>query len=256
MTVAPRLVALGLTAVLWAAGPGARTAAAQQNQPIYPSYEGFMKNPDGTLTLSFGYFSHNAEVVTIPPGPANVFSPTPDDRQQPSVFKPGHWEHQCVMVVPGDFDGKLTWTLTYAGKTTATSTRMLQSNWFLVEGVEQLAKSIDLRTAKRGVCLNRAPEVKVLGTVRKRGMPPTLATPMTAGATESLFGSVHDEGLPRGAAVTAAWTQVSGPGAAKFESPAAARTHVVFPVPGEYVLELTGRDSELSASTRVTVLVR
>lgn len=245
-----------LAALALLAAPLTGIASAQQNQPIYPSYEGLMKNPDGTLTLSFGYYSHNAEVVTIPPGADNSFAPTPDDRQQPTVFKPGHWERQCVMVVPGNFDGKLVWNLSWAGKTTSTSTRMLQSNWFLVEAVDEIAKSIDTTKARHGVCLNRAPEVAVLGVVRKRGAPTTLATPMGVGATESLFGSVHDEGLPRGKPVTAGWKQVSGPGTAKFERADVARTHVVFSAPGEYVLELTGNDSELSASTRVTVTVK
>lgn len=231
-------------------------ALAQQHQPIYPSYEGFMKNPDGTLTLSFGYYSHNAEVITIPPGPENSFAPLPGDRQQPTAFKPGHWERQCIMVVPGNFDGKLVWNLSYAGKSSGTSERMLQSNWFLIEAVEELAKSIDTTKAKQGVCLNRAPEVSVLGAIRKRSAPAMLATQMDVGASESLFGSVQDEGLPRGKSVTAGWKQVSGPGTAKFERSDAARTHVVFSAPGEYVLELTGSDSELSASTRVTVTVK
>jgi len=237
-------------------GPLGATSGAQQNQPIYPSYEGYMKNPDGTLTLSFGYYSHNAEVITIPPGPDNSFAPSPEDRQQPTVFRPGHWEMQCVMVVPGNFDGKLVWNLTYAGKSTGTSTRMIQSNWFLVDGAEDLAKSIDVKTAKHGVCLNRAPQVTVLGAVRKRGAPTTLATPFVAGQQESLFGSVNDEGLPRGKGITASWKQISGPGTTKFENPQAARTHVVFSAPGEYVLELTGSDSELSASYRVTATVK
>lgn len=243
-------------AVLLLVGPLAAGAAAQQNQPIYPSYEGFTKNADGTLTLSFGYYSHNAEVVTIPVGPDNSFAPTPDDRQQPTVFRPGHWERQCVMVVPGNFDGKLLWNLSYAGKATATSQRMLQSNWFLVDDVDLITKSIDSKTAKQGVCLNRPPEVSVLGSLRKRGAPTTIATPFAVGQTESLFGSVNDEGLPRGKAVAANWKQVSGPGTAKFENPNAARTHVVFSAPGEYVLELIGNDGELSSSTRVTANVK
>ena len=52
-----RLVAcLTLGFVVLAAG-----ASAQQNQPIYPAYDGFLKNPDGSYTLSFAYFSHNAD---------------------------------------------------------------------------------------------------------------------------------------------------------------------------------------------------
>src|SRR5262245_38164357 len=113
---------------------------AQQNQPIYPVYDGFLKNPDGSYTISFAYFSHNAETVTIPPGAANQFVQTPGDRMQPTVFLPGHWRFQCVMVVGPEFDGKMTWSLTYAGATTGTSEKMLQSNWNLLEGAEELKK--------------------------------------------------------------------------------------------------------------------
>ena len=99
------------------------------------------------------------------------------------------------MVVGPEFDGKMRWTLTYAGTTTGTSERMLQSNWNLVEGAAELAR-IDFAKAPRGVCLNRAPTVRVLGkTARRRGARSTRRT------TEELhlFGSVDDEGLPRGA---------------------------------------------------------
>src|SRR5262245_16822165 len=98
----------------------AAPASAQLNQPIYPAYDGFLANPDGSYTLAFAYFSHNAEPVTVPAGAQNTFSPSPLDRQQPITFKPGHWRFQCVMVVGPDFDGKLRWTLSYAGVTTGT----------------------------------------------------------------------------------------------------------------------------------------
>ena len=48
------------------AGP---LVSAQQNQPIYPVYDGYLKKADGSYTLAFGYFSHNGDTVTIPPGP-------------------------------------------------------------------------------------------------------------------------------------------------------------------------------------------
>ena len=63
--------------------------SAQQNQPIYPVYDGYIKNPDGSYTLSFAYFSHNANEVTIAPGANNSFGPTPADRLQPTTFLPG-----------------------------------------------------------------------------------------------------------------------------------------------------------------------
>jgi len=247
-----RLVAALSVTGLLVAGPLVPTSQAQQNQPIYPAYDGFLKNPDGSYTLSFAYFSHNAEVVTVPAGTANAFAPAPGDRQQPTVFKPGHWRFQCIMVVGPEFDGKMVWNLAYAGTTTGTSQRMLQSNWYLVEGAEEL-KKIDFATAKRGVCLNRAPIVRVLG-VGRGGESSTLNA--AVGEPLPLFGSIADEGLPRGKDVVASWKQISGPGQAKIENANVARTHATFPAAGEYVLELTGTDSELTSTARITVHIK
>ena len=69
-----------LALVLVLSAPMATGLSAQQNQPIYPAYDGFLKNPDGSYTLAFAYFSHNASDVTIAPGPNNSFAPTPGDR--------------------------------------------------------------------------------------------------------------------------------------------------------------------------------
>jgi hypothetical protein len=224
----------------------------QESQPIYPVYDGFLKNPDGSLTLAFGYFSHNASVVTIPPGPNNSFGPEPADRMQPTVFKPGHWRFQCAMVVGPEFDGKLRWTLSYAGTTSGTSERMLQSNWNLVEGAADLAK-LDYAKAPRGVCLNRPPTVRILGLTIRRGTTPMLSA--TAGEELNLFGSVHDEGLPRGKGLVAGWTVVSGPGQVTFSPPASARTKATFTAPGLYELELSGSDSEFTERVRINVKV-
>jgi hypothetical protein len=233
----------------------ASTAQAQQNQPVYPAYDGFIKNGDGSYTIAFAYFSHNAEPVTIPPGPDNGFSPAPGDRMQPTTFQPGHWRFQCVMVMPPDFDGKLIWNVSYGGTKTGTSQNMLQSNWFLVEGAEDLKRTVDFAKAPRGVCLNRAPAVRVLGAVRKDNED-VLGVTGSVNEQESLFGSVHDEGLPRNSTVQVAWKQVSGPATAKFEDPSRARTHVIYPAAGSYVLELSATDGELSTTRRVTVHVK
>ena len=246
-----RAVPLVLALIAFAA-----PAAAQLNQPIYPAYDGYVANPDGSYTLSFRYFSHNAEPVTIAPGANNSFAPAPADRGQPTTFKPGDWRFQCVMVVDKGFDGKLRWTLTYAGVTTGTSEHMLQSNWNLVEGAAEL-RQIDYAKVPKGVCLNRAPQVRVLGAAGGgRGKPGTLAVTASVGEQFSLFGSVNDEGLPRTATLATAWKQVNGPGTATFENAAAARTRATFNAPGTYELELSATDGELSASTRIVVSVK
>ena len=244
-------------AILFAfAAAVASPASAQLNQPIYPAYDGYVQNPDGSHTLSFRYFSHNSEPVTIPPGDQNAFSPAPGDRQQPTTFKPGDWRFQCVMVVGKEFDGKLKWTLSYGGTTTGTSEHMLQSNWNLVEGAAEL-KQIDYAKVPKGVCLNRAPQVRVLGAVGGgRGKPAALSVTSSVGERFSLFGSVNDEGLPRTGKLTAGWTQVNGPGRATFENAATPRTRATFNAPGSYELELTASDGELTSTTRVIVNVK
>ena len=186
---------LGTAVVLVLLAPTRGASNAQENQPVYPAYDGYLKNPDGSYTLSFAYFSHNGSTVTIPAGADNAFAPAPGDRQQPIVFLPGHWRFQCVMVVGPEFDGKLKWTINFAGTTTGTSERMLQSNWNLLEGAAELGK-IDYATVPRGVCLNRPPQVRVLGVTARRGEVPALTTAL--GEDFNLFGSAHDEGLPRG----------------------------------------------------------
>ena len=251
MAARPLTVSLTLAAWMLLAGPLVGLSHAQRNQPVYPAYDGFLKNPDGSYTLAFAYFSHNAETVTIPPGAGNAFAPNPGDRQQPTTFKPGHWRFQCVMVVGPDFDGKMVWNLTYAGTATGTSQRMLQSNWFLVEGAEELEK-IDFAKVPRGVCLNRPPIVRVLGTSGRGNAAPLSAA---VGQELSLFGSVNDEGLPRARSLAVSWKQISGPGTAKFQDPGSPRTHATFSAPGDYELELSASDSEFSASSRVRVAV-
>jgi hypothetical protein len=228
--------------------------AAQTSQPIYPVYDGFLKNPDGSYTLAFAYFSHNADAVTIAPGTENSFAPTPGDRMQPTTFKPGHWRFQCVMVVGPEFDGKMKWTLTYGGKTTGTSEHMLQSNWNLVEGAPALAK-IDYAKVPKGVCLNRPPAVRVLGvTARPNGPPPVISAAL--GEEVNLFGSAHDEGLPRGKGLVVEWKLLKGPGTVNFTIPGSARTKAAFSAPGVYELELSATDSEFIERARLNVAIK
>ncbi len=224
---------------------------AQHNRPIYPAYQGFITNPDGSYTLAFGYFSHNADVVKIPAGPANGWSPTPTDRQAPQTFLPGHHEFQCVMVVGADYDGKLNWTLAYAGTTTGTSQHQLQSSWNLIENIEAL-KHVDFAHVNRGVCLNQPPRVRVLGIVRNSTEP----LKASVGRPMSLFGSVLDEGLPRARPLIVGWRQLTGPAPAVFADQRSARTRVSFATPGDYELQLTASDSEYSRSIQIRVAVR
>jgi hypothetical protein len=50
-------------------------------QTVAPVYEGWEPNPDGTVSMYFGYMNRNwKETLDIPVGPNNFFEPSPADR--------------------------------------------------------------------------------------------------------------------------------------------------------------------------------
>ena len=142
--------------------------------------------------------------------------------------------------------------MSYAGTSTGTSERMLQSNWNLVEGAPALSK-VEYAKVPKGVCLNQRPQVRVLGVTARPNNPPTLSVALNEEL--NLFGSAHDEGLPRGKALVVEWRMLNGPGTVTFTIPGSARTKATFSAPGVYELELTATDSEFTERTRVNVKV-
>ena len=264
MTVAQRTLVAMLLAVgiaIAGADPRAQTPqasrlfdAGQERQAIFPVYDGYTRNEDGSVTLSFAYFSHSSTPVEIPVGDDNFFGPGAADIGQPTTFWPGHHRWQCVVVVDEGFTGDLIWTLTHAGTTTTTSNEMLQYNWELAASDRrQTFRAIeDPAVVERNVCLNRPPIVRVLGYGGRRG-PQELEVGVHAAL--KLFGSVRDEGLPRGGTVTSRWRKLRGPGSVRFDDTSAARTLAYFDTPGEYVIELSASDSALDAAIEVTIVV-
>ena len=154
-------------AVLWrplATAP----ARAQQNQPIYPAYDGFLKNPDGSYTLAFAYFSHNADHRHHPARPEQQLraharrSHAADHLQAGPLALPVRDGGGPGVRRQDEMDARRT-----PASRRARSERMLQSNWNLVEGAPALAK-IDYAKVPKGVCLNRPPAVRVLGVTARR----------------------------------------------------------------------------------------
>ena len=252
MTVRAVLPALAAS-VLFAA-PLAAPALAQ-NEPVYPVYDGFTVTEDGMYVVSFAYFSHNFEPVTVPPGPQNRFEPAAADRGQPATFLPGHHRFQCVMVLDADFAGDLRWTVDHAGVSTGTSEDMLQYNWeFEERSMRNLLRDVEPAEAPRGVCLNRSPTVRFLGLRNgPEGAPAEVAA--AVGEPLKLFGSVRDEGLPRDGALATRWRMLSGPGGVAFSAPSEPRTLASFDAAGRYELELWAGDGEREGSNRVAVTV-
>ncbi|MEQ1730333.1 MAG: hypothetical protein ABL982_18355, partial [Vicinamibacterales bacterium] len=118
------------------------------------------------------------------------------------------------------------------------------------------ARTVSVKTQTQTLVLS--------GVFSVDGPPPTnLAPVVSAGSAQTitlpsgatLSGTVTDDGLPQGAAVTSTWTQQSGPGTATFANPASPATTATFSVAGTYVLRLTASDTALSASADVTITV-
>ena len=61
--------------------------ARDSGQSVTPAYEGWFKNPDGTLSLLVGYFNRNRkQTLDIPVGPNNRIEPGGPDQGQPTHF--------------------------------------------------------------------------------------------------------------------------------------------------------------------------
>ena len=84
--------------------------------------------------------------------------------------------------------------------------------------------------------------------------------------TVKLQGSMTDDGLPSGSALTGSWSEISGPGTVTFGVPTLSvpdlagtaypvETSVGFSATGNYVLRLSASDSRLSGSADVTITV-
>lgn len=81
-------------------------------EAVWPAYEGWSRNEDGSLTLLLGYFNRNDEVVEIPVGEDNRLGPGDGDRGQPTHFLPGrNWGVFSITVPPDRAEEKLTWTV-------------------------------------------------------------------------------------------------------------------------------------------------
>jgi len=82
--------------------------------------------------------------------------------------------------------------------------------------------------------------------------PDLVVSPTT---TALLAGGATDDDLPVPPALTFAWTQESGPGAASFTDATSAATTATFTQPGAYVLRLTASDGALARFDETTVTV-
>jgi hypothetical protein len=219
---------------------------------VTPVFEGWYKNPDGSYSISFGYFNRNTEeALEIPAGPDNSVFPGEANQGQPTHFEPRrHWGVFAVRV-PADFgDKKIVWTLKFRGETSSIP-GSLHPNW-----------EIDALQGEAGS--GNTPPVLKFDAAGPEGSGPggVTAGPLRASVGQPLTVSVwaKDDGkavgsISRsgrgGAPPSLTWFKHQGPGTVTFSdrTPAVnvadgkATTTATFSEPGEYVLRVRANDA-------------
>lgn len=220
-----------------------------------PLYEGWVRNPDGTIDMWFGYLNQNwKETLYVPVGPNNHIEPNGDDRGQPTVFVPRRREGRATerresftfhVRLPADWNPEddVVWTVTANGRTD--------------RAVGLFTPLYELRTLDG----NTPPQVNVRAAAKAIALPGSVA----------LTATIKDDGEPadRQGRATVKWVNYRGPGPVTFEPdhsslPAGAdaangvkvSTVARFSEPGVYVLRAVANDGDWNGAGDVTVELR
>ncbi|HEU4994290.1 MAG TPA: hypothetical protein VFT29_05700 [Gemmatimonadaceae bacterium] len=253
-----RRLATGIGLVLALVGrPAAATAQLSLTpvkavgQTVTPVFEGWYRNPDGSYSISFGYFNRNSEeVLDVPIGPENFVAPGGQDQGQPTHFHPRrHWGVFAV-TVPADFGEKtIAWTIRIRGET------------FTIPGSLHPDWQIDALEGEAGTG-NTPPVLKFADGSEGRGPGGIAVGPLTVRVGKPLAlvvwatddgrraPSIAGAGRER-APVTLTWFVHQGPGDVTF-TPASppvdaadgkATATATFSAPGAYVLRVRANDA-------------
>jgi len=243
-------------------------------QDIVPYFEGWIKNPDGTYDLVFGYFNRNwKQELAIPPGPDNRVEQGGPDAGQPTYFLPRRQRWIFRLRVPADFGSKeVSWTITANGRTETAygnllpaqeiNDRVVSSNGNLDPGEGDPNEPPSIAIA-RAQTANVAAPLTLTATVRDDGLPKPRPPRTPRPAATGGFGAQvdrADSGGPK--PLTVVWLQYAGPAKVTFErsgpipvTGGQATTTARFTQPGTYRLRAIANDGALSTVADVTVTV-
>jgi hypothetical protein len=250
LVVAGSLLAAIAAAIAAPADQFPQRLAGRSGLSVTPVFEGWYANPDGTVSLSFGYYNRNSEeVLEVPPGPDNSVQPGPVNQGQPARFEPGrHWGVFAVKVPAGAPD--VIWTLRNRDQT------------FEIPGHQRRNWKLDALEGEAGS--GNTPPVLQFAADGPEGAGPlgVTAGPVSAaaGVPVDLTVWARDDGRPSGSVattgrtavpVTVTWFKHQGPGAVSFGTPSAriqaaggsATTAATFAEPGEYLVRVRANDA-------------
>ena len=213
---------------------------------VAPIYEGWFRNPDGTIDMWFGYLNLNwEETLHVPVGVNNRIEPGGPDQGQPAVFVPrrrtgsaySRREASVFRVrLPSSWnqDDELVWTVTAHGTTD--------------RAVGLLLPVYELSPPADG---NRAPTVRLQ----------TSSARVSLSNTVTLSATVSDDGKPEDGRDRAnvRWVHYRGPGRVTFDpallplpadtppgTDVEATTTAAFSEPGIYVLRAEANDGTVN----------
>ncbi len=207
----PQLPTETITAIRMSAG-----------QSVTPYFEGWIKNPDGTFDMVFGYFNRNfVQEFAIPAGPDNKVEPGPPSQGQPTYFLPRRQRYVYRVRVPADFGKKeAVWTITANGRTEKgfamlipaqeITERVVMSNGNFDPGLDDPNQPPSITLAPVGTVSIGTP-VTLTASVVDDGLPkPRLVAPRPPPTTTGGFGAQVNSsggGAPRGLQVIVAAVQ-------------------------------------------------
>jgi len=220
-------------------GPSAPTGAG-----VAPYFDGWYPNPDGSITLSYGFMNRNASgAVDIPVGADNKIEPAQFNGLQPTHFPVvrysafgGRRERGVFAIrVPKGHKGDVVWTLRHNGVTYSVPGRAT-SDYYKLSYTPQAAGSMMpvVRFAADGPA--------------SAGREGVTTGPLTVAMGTALTIRVwmEDRGQRKPIPVNMLWFKHQGPGDVSFEPRSAttapgggeATTSVRFSAPGEYMLRV------------------
>jgi hypothetical protein len=261
--------------------PGLPTEITQNRfnagQSVIPYYEGWIKNPDGTFDLMFGYFNRNyQEEFSIPPGPENKVEPGAVDQGQPTYFLTRRQRFLYRVRVPANFGkGIVTWSITTHGRTEKAfgdliapeeiTERVVMTNGNFDPGLDDpnkppVLKLAPIQNVTVGVPVSLNASIADDGLPKPRAAPP--APPQTTTPTGGITAQVNSSGGGRPRGLTMSWMEYGGPAKVTFSSAGPvqitngeAKMTARFAAPGTYKLIANASDGAMSTKIPVTVVV-
>ena len=182
--------ALILIAFAWLLPIRGAAQTYSSGQPVWPAFEGWEKNDDGSFTFVFGYMNENwQEELDVPIGPDNSIEPGGPDRGQPTHFQPRRNRFMFRVRVPADWGNKeMIWTLATRG-TPQKAYASLRTD-LLIENIDLMSETgaLGAGTSNPELRADKPPVIAIQG-------PKSVNAKV--GQSISLTAIVTDDGVPR-----------------------------------------------------------